>query len=75
MDAYAHGQTYAVVAHQVCVQGADGLNNAQAGVHGPLGIVFMRLRIAKVPLQQRVRNAEGTEDLHGSWLHRQRRRP
>ena len=51
MDAHAHRQAHAMVSHQGRVQDTDGLDNSQAGVHGPRGIVFMRLRIAKIHQQ------------------------
>ena len=62
MDAHPHSQAYAMVAHQVRVPGADGLDNPQAGMHGPRGIVFMRLRIAKIhqqPVTEILRNMSG----------------
>ena len=59
MDADPHGQAHTVVTRQGRVQGAHGLDQAQAGAHGPLGIVFMGLRIAKVhqqPVAEILRN-------------------
>jgi hypothetical protein len=36
---------------QVSIQGPDGLDNVQSGLHRPLRIVFMSLWIAKVHQQ------------------------
>ena len=36
---------------QAGIQRPHGLEDAQAGPHGPLGIIFMGLRIAKVDQQ------------------------
>ena len=51
MDADPHGQAHTVVTRQGRVQRAHRLDHAQAGAHGPLGVVFMGLRIAKVHQQ------------------------
>ena len=59
MDAHPHGQAHAVVPRQGRVQGAQRRDETQAGMHGPLGVVFMRLRIAKVhqqPIPEILRN-------------------
>ena len=45
------GQAHALVLRQAGIERSHGLENAQAGAHGPLGVVFMRLRIAKVDQQ------------------------
>jgi hypothetical protein len=51
MDADAHRQSSVLVLRQTGVQRPHGLENAQAAPHRPLGIVFVRLRIAKVDQQ------------------------
>ena len=49
MDAKTHRELYTCVALQAGIQRrGDGLNNAQAGMQGTLGVVFMRDRPAKV---------------------------
>src|ERR1051326_6590437 len=51
MDTDAHGEPHTPGLFQTGVQGPHGVEDAQTGTHGPLGIIFMRLRIAKVDQQ------------------------
>jgi hypothetical protein len=51
MDADAHREPHAVGLCQAGVQRPQGVEHANAGVHGPLGVVFVGLRIAKVHQQ------------------------
>jgi hypothetical protein len=48
MDADAHGEPYALSAFQARVQRPHGVEDAQTSPDGPLSIIFMGLRIAKV---------------------------
>jgi hypothetical protein len=51
VDARPHREPNAFLSFQARVQHLHGLNNPQAGAHRPLGIVFMRLRKAKIDEQ------------------------
>ncbi len=51
MDAEPHGELDTVLCRQTAIQGGDSLDNAQAGVHGAPGIVFMGRRVAKIDQQ------------------------
>ena len=51
VNAHAHRQADAFVLDQARIQRAHGFQNAQPGAHGALGIVLMRLGIAKVHQQ------------------------
>ena len=51
MDAEPHGEFDAVLRRQAGVQGRDGLDNPQAGMHRTSGIVFMGRGIAKIDQQ------------------------
>jgi hypothetical protein len=50
MDAQAHGQTQARV-RQTRIEVLHGRHHAQPGMHGALGVVFVRLRPAKIHQQ------------------------
>ena len=51
VDAEPHGELHPVLCRQTGIQGGDGLDNAQAGVHGAPGIVFMGRGVAKIDQQ------------------------
>ena len=51
VDAEPHGEVDTVLCRQTGIQGGDGLDNAQAGVHGAPGIVFMGRGVAKIDQQ------------------------
>ncbi len=51
VDAEPHGELHPVLCRQTGIQGGDGLDNAQAGVHRPPGIVFMGRGVAKIDQQ------------------------
>ena len=51
MDADAHGKPDALMLFQASVQRPHSVQDAQASMHGPLGIVFVGLWIAKVHQQ------------------------
>jgi hypothetical protein len=51
MDAEPHRKLHIVLCRQTGIQGRDGLDNAQAGVHRAPGIVFMGRGIAKIDQQ------------------------
>ena len=51
MDAQAHRQLHPLLLRQAGIEFPHGLHNAQAGAHGPLGVIFVRLGIAKVDQQ------------------------
>jgi hypothetical protein len=51
VDAESYGELDTVLCRQTGVQGGDGLNNAQASVHGTPGLVFMGCGVAKVDQQ------------------------
>ena len=51
VDAEPHGELDAVLCRQTGIQGGDGLDNAQAGVHRAPGIVFMGCGVAKIDQQ------------------------
>ena len=51
VDAEPHGELHTVLCRQTGIQGGDGLDNAQAGVHGAPGIVFMGRGVAKIDQQ------------------------
>jgi hypothetical protein len=51
VDPQTHGQLHTALLGQAGIQRLHGLHDAQPGPHGPLGIIFMRLRIAKVDQQ------------------------
>ena len=51
VDAEPHGKLDAVLCRQTGIQGGDGLDNAQAGVYGAPGLVFMGRRVAKIDQQ------------------------
>ena len=48
VDAQAHRQSYALLRCQPGLEGGQGVEHPQPGPHRPLGIVFVRLRIAEV---------------------------
>jgi hypothetical protein len=51
MDADPHGEPDAPGLCQAGIQRPHGVEDAQASAHGPLGVVFVRLRVAKVHQQ------------------------
>ena len=51
VDAEPHGELDTVLCRQTGIQGGDGLDNAQAGMHGTPGIVFMGRGVAKIDQQ------------------------
>ena len=51
MAPQAHGQLHPPLLPQAGIELAHGLDHAQPGAHGPLGIVFVCQRIAKVDQQ------------------------
>jgi hypothetical protein len=51
MDPQAYSQADAFILLQADVQSPHGVENAQCCPHGPLGIVFVGLRIAKIDQQ------------------------
>ena len=51
VDAEAYSKFDAVLCRQAGIQGGDGLDHAQAGVHRTPGIVFMGDRVAKIDQQ------------------------
>jgi len=51
MAPQAHGQFHTPLLPQASIELPQGFHHAQASTHGPLRIVFMRLRIAKVDQQ------------------------
>ena len=62
MNAEPHGELHTVLCRQTGIQGRDGLDNAQAGVHRTPGLVFMRCRVAKVdqqPIAEVLRDVAG----------------
>src|SRR4029453_15617065 len=50
-QAQPHGEGNAILSLQSAIQGARGLDNPQARMHGALGIVLMGARVAKVDEQ------------------------
>ncbi len=48
MDAEPHRELYLVFGFQADVESLHGLDNAQAGVHRALGVVFMGGRVAEI---------------------------
>jgi hypothetical protein len=51
VDAEPHGELNPVLRRQTGIQGGDGLDNAQTGVHGASGIVFVSRGVAKIDQQ------------------------
>jgi hypothetical protein len=51
VDADPHGQLNPVLRRQARIQSGDGLNHAEAGVHGAPGIVFMSRGVAEIDQQ------------------------
>src|SRR4029450_6391951 len=51
VKAEPHGELHTVLCRQAGIQGGNGLDNAQAGVHGTPGIVFMGRGVAKIDQQ------------------------
>ena len=51
MDTEPHGELDPVLSRQTGIEGSDGLDNAQAGVHGAPSIVFMGGGVAKIDQQ------------------------
>jgi hypothetical protein len=51
MDAYPHGQPHASFLLQAGIQGPQRVEHAQAGQAGALGVVLVRLGIAKIHQQ------------------------
>ena len=51
VDAEPHGELDTVLCRQAGIQGGDGLDNAQAGVHRAPGLVFMGRGVAKIDQQ------------------------
>jgi hypothetical protein len=51
VDTESHGELHSVLYCQTGIQGRDGLDNPQAGVHRTPGIVFMGCGIAKIDQQ------------------------
>jgi hypothetical protein len=51
VDADPHGEWHPVGSLQTGIQGGDGLDHAQAGVHGAPSVVFMRRGVAKIDQQ------------------------
>ena len=48
VNAESHGEVHIVLRRQTGIQGGHSLDNAQARVHGTLGVVFMGGGIAKI---------------------------
>jgi hypothetical protein len=51
VDAEPHGQLDAILCRQTGIQGGDGLDDAQAGVHRAPGLVFMGRGVAEIDQQ------------------------
>ena len=51
VDAEPHGELHTILRRQTGIQGGNGLDNAQAGVHRTPGIVFMGRGVAKIDQQ------------------------
>ena len=51
MDPQAHGELHPPLLPQAGIELAHGLDHAQPGAHGPLGVIFVRQRVAKVDQQ------------------------
>ena len=51
MDPETHGDAHAVALLQVCAEGLQGRDDPEPGMHSALGVVFVRLRVAKVDQQ------------------------
>ena len=51
MDAQAHGQLHPLLLRQAGIELSHGLHDPQPGPHRPLGVIFVRLGIAKVDQQ------------------------
>jgi hypothetical protein len=51
VDAEPHSELDAVLCRQTGIQGGNGLDNAQTGVHRTPGVVFMGHRVAKIDQQ------------------------
>ena len=68
MDPHPDGKAEAFNWHEARIQHRQRRKYPQAGVDGPLGIVFMRLRIAKIdeqPIAQILGNIPGKALGHG----------
>ena len=48
MDPQAHGQVHPALLPQAGIELAHGLDHAQPGPHGPLGVIFVRLGVPEV---------------------------
>ena len=51
MDAQAHGQLHPPLLRQAGIELPQGLDHPQPGPHGPLGVIFVRQRVAEVDEQ------------------------
>jgi hypothetical protein len=51
VDAEPYGELHTVLCRQTGIQGGNGLDNAQTGVHRTPGIVFMGCWVAKIDQQ------------------------
>jgi hypothetical protein len=51
VDAEPHREFYTILRRQAGVQGGNGLDNAQGGVHRTPGLVFMGCGIPKIDQQ------------------------
>ena len=51
MDTKPHGEVHPILARQMGIQGGNGLDDAQAGIHRAPGIVFMGCGVAKIDEQ------------------------
>src|SRR5712692_10346403 len=51
MDSQAHGQVHSTLLRQADIALAHGLDHAQSGPHGPLGVILMRQGVAEVDEQ------------------------
>jgi hypothetical protein len=51
MNSQAHGELHPTLWLQAGIELAQGLDHTQPGAHGALGVVFVRLRVAKVDQQ------------------------
>jgi hypothetical protein len=58
VDTQPHGERQAILSLRAAIQGAHGLDDAQARVHRAPGVVFMGYRVAKMD-QQAIAEALG----------------
>jgi hypothetical protein len=55
--------------------GGGKMQVVKTALDAPSIAMDTQLHLGETPFQQAIRNAEATQYLHRSWLHRQRRRP